>query len=136
MVIEAFLKDTRSRNILRKSGITKMSEAFNKWYRCVVGALDEQSDVIEGKVIPDLYNNTCSDFSCPLRGILCSTGTGLKNYEVETLSVLKLGLTYEKTADYLCLSIPGLKSRVEKIKEKLGANNMASLIACASYLGI
>lgn len=137
MVIGAFLNDTHSRDILRKSGITKMSEAFEKWYRCVVGALDSTPDFnfSNKQTIPDSYNNTCAE-NCPLRGKLCSVSTGLKNYEVQTILVLKRGLTFEKSAEQLCVSLPGLKSRIEKIKNKLGAQNMASLIACASYLGI
>ena len=136
MIAEAFLADTRSRDILRAEGITKFSEAFDRWYRCVIGALDEAPDFRDGNLNADAYNHMCTDYQCPLRGKLCSLATGLKNYEVETIIALKLGHSIEETARMLCISLPGLKSRIEKLKEKLNATNMASLIAIASKIGI
>lgn len=136
MIAETFLADTRSRDILRNEGITKFSEAFDRWYRCVIGALDEAPDFNNGNLNADAYNHMCTDYSCPLRGKLCSLATGLKNFEVETIIALKLGHSIEETAQMLCISLPGLKSRIEKLKEKLNATNMASLIANASKIGI
>lgn len=135
-IANAFLNDTKSRNYLCRIGVTKFSTAFEMWYKCVIGAIDETPDFLNGKFTPDAYNRTCTDYNCQHRGKLCSLQPGLKNYEVATISALKGGFTMEQTASMLCISLPGLKSRVEKIKEKLGASNMASMIANADAFGI
>ena len=73
---------------------------------------------------------------CPHRGRLCSCATGLKNYEVETLAALEFGESMENAASHLCVSMHTIKSRVEKMKEKLHAPNMAALMAITANLGI
>lgn len=135
MVWKAFFSDKKSQDLIQKMGITKLTETFDTWYKCVVGGLDHVSDF--GKtLVPDAYNNMCADIECAFRGKLCSCESGLKSYEVETLSLLRNGDSIEKTASKLCVSLPGLKSRLEKIKTKLHASNMANLMARTSELGI
>ena len=136
MIAMAFLKDKKSRSYLNKIGCTSFSKGMDLWYKCVIGALDQVPDLVNGKLIADAYNSSCADYDCPHRGKFCSTGPGLKNYEVATISALKAGFTLQQTASLLCVSLPGLKSRIEKIKEKLNAPNMAALIARGSELGI
>ena len=131
MVVEIFRKDNRSQHYLVSQGLVQFSEQFDRWYQCVIGALDETPDFINGNLNADAYNHSCTDYSCPLRGKLCSIATGLLNYEVETITVLKQGLTIDQAADELCISVSGLKSRIEKIREKLAAKNMAEMIAKA-----
>ena len=132
----AFLNDKKSREYLKKIGFTAFSKAMDMWYKCKLGALDNVPDLLNGKVTPDAFNSSCTDYDCPHRGRFCSLGPGLKNYEVATISAFKAGFTFEQTADLLCVSLPGLKSRVEKIREKLGATNMASMMARAAEYGI
>jgi DNA-binding CsgD family transcriptional regulator len=136
MIALAFLKDKKSRAYLEKIGYTAFSKAMDRWYKCVIGALDEMPDFIDGKFTPDAYNHTCTDYTCPHRGKFCSLEPGLKNYEVETVVALKRGKTIKETAADLFISEAGLKSRVEKLKEKLQAENMAQMIAKAVGLGI
>lgn len=133
---KAFIADQQSLAYLAKMGLTKASEVFDRWYRCVIGGLDSVQDFSNDKHTPDSFNNMCTDMQCPHRGRLCSCATGLKNYEVETLVALKKGESLERTASILCVSLPGMKSRVEKIKEKLQVSNMASLMARTAELGI
>ena len=135
-IANAFMNDKKSQDYLKKIGLTEFSKAFDFWYHCKIGALDEIPDIIDGKFTPDAFNHTCKDYKCPHRAIFCSLEPGLKNYEVETVVALKRGETIEQTAKILFISVPGLKSRIEKIKEKLGATNMASLIARADSYGI
>lgn len=132
----AFLNDKKSRNYLRKIGITNFSEAFDLWYRCVIGDLYSTPDLMNDSITSEEYNNSNADINCPPNGELCNLKPGLKNYEVATISALRGGFTLQQTADLLCISLSGLKSRVKKIKEKLGATNMASLIAKADAYGI
>ena len=136
MIAEAFMNDKRSQNYLRKTGITSFSEGFEMWYKCVIGGIDHVSDFQNGILTPDGFNNACNDHSCPHRGKLCSLEAGLKNYEVATIVALKKGKSIEETAYWLCISKAGMKSRVEKIKQKLGAANIASMMSLATEMGI
>ncbi len=135
-IANAFLNDGQSRKYIKNMGITVFSESFDTWYKCVIGALDETPDFVSGKLKADAYNTQCTDYDCPHRGKLCSKATGLKFYEVATLHALKSGFTLEQTASLLCISLPGLKSRIEKIREKLDVRNMAAMMARAGEIGI
>lgn len=135
IIQKEFMNDKKSLSYIKKIGITAASEVFDTWYRCVVGGLDSTPDFGK-KFIPDSYNNMCSDMNCHHRGKLCSRDMGLKNYEVVTLIALKRGESMEQTAQKICVSLPGMKSRVEKIKTKMNVSNMASLIAIATEIGI
>ena len=135
-IAKAFQQDTESIAYLAKMGYTKFTETFEKWYQCVVGGLDNIPDFDNGKLKADAFNNMCHDQNCPHRGRLCSRASGLKDYEVETLSALKLGESIPQTAKRLCISEAGMKSRLNIIKGKLHAPNMASLMAKSVELGI
>jgi len=132
---KAFMADKQSMAYIAKLGITKASEVFERWYRCVVGGLDSVPD-FGIRFTPDAFNNLCTDHKCPHRGLLCSRATGLKNYEVETISELKRGESVERASHRLFISPRGMKSRVEKIKEKMNVPNMAALMVTATQLGI
>jgi len=135
-VWKAFTADKKSLAYLTKMGLTKHREVFERWYKCVIGGLDSIPDLVDDKLTPDAYNNMCSDLHCPHRGRLCSCITGLKNYEVATIVALRNGESMERAASKLCVSLPGMKSRVEKIKEKLQVPNMAALMAFSANIGI
>jgi DNA-binding CsgD family transcriptional regulator len=137
MFADAFLADKQSQKYMeKKMGITGFREGFETWMKCKAGGLDHVPNFVNGKFVADVYTNTCKDYECPHRGIFCSQATGLRNYEVATISALKGGFTIEQTATLLFISVPGLKSRIEKIKKKLAARNMASMMARATELGI
>jgi len=133
---KAFMADKQSLAYLAKMGITKASEAFDMWYKCVIGGLDHIPDLLNGKLIPDAYNNMCTESNCPHRGRLCSRAIGLKNYEVETIHSLMQGKSLEQTAKSLFLSVPAIKSRVSKLHEKFDVKNTVALIAMATELGV
>ena len=134
---KAFMNDLWSRNYLKtKMNITAFSEGFEKWLKCRAGGLDNVPDFNQGSFVADGYNNACKDYNCPHRGKFCSLKAGLNSIEEETIRVLQEGNTIQEAAKILIISVLGLKSRIEKIKEKLDASNMASMIAKASKLGI
>jgi len=136
MIANQFLKDFKSRTYLKRIGATSFAGSFDFWYRCVIGALDEKPDFVNGKFTADAYNHSCNDYKCVHRGRFCSLGPGLRNWEVETIVALKQGFTFEKTAQMLCITLAGLRSRIEKMKEKLDARNTTQLITKATELGI
>lgn len=137
MIADEFMSDVTARKyISSKMGITGFTAAFDTWFKCRIGALDETPDFKDGNLTADAYNHACADNNCPHRGKLCSLTPGLKNYEVETLQAIKRGETIEQMSETLHTSVPGLKSRITRIREKLGANNMASMVAKAVEFGI
>ena len=135
MIANACLNDKQSQSYMRKCRVTKFSDAFDWWYKCVIGALDSVPDFINGKFVADAYNNTCTE-NCPHRGRFCSLEPGLKNFEVDTIKALKAGKSIAETADDLHISAAAAKSRIEKIKVKLDAPNMASMMSKAVSYGI
>lgn len=137
MFAEAFMNDKKSREYLvKKMGITAFSEGFERWMRCIAGGLDHVPDFENGKFVADGFNNTCTDYECQHRGKFCSQKAGLQNHEVNTIRALKLGKSIAATASDLHVSKAGMKSRIEKIKIKLDASNMASMMAKAAEIGI
>ncbi|NQU54057.1 MAG: hypothetical protein HQ522_16130 [Bacteroidetes bacterium] len=136
LIADACRNDQRSLLYLKKKGVVKFSDVFDLWYKCVVGDFECVPDFIDGKFTPDAYIHSCKDFTCVDRGRLCSLKPGLKHFEVATIIALKLGLSYEKTAVLLHISLAGFKSRVVKIREKLDAPNVTSMMAKATEMGI
>ena len=49
---------------------------------------------------------------------------------------LKSGKTAKEIADVLHVSVPAVKSRIEKLKEMFNAANVVALIATATELGV
>jgi len=131
----AFMNDKQSLAYIAKMGITKSSEVFDRWYRCVVGGLDHVPD-FDHKFTPDAYNNMCTDMQCPHRGRLCSRAAGLKNIEVETIEALKSARNMEQAAEAIHISLPAIKSRIAIMHEKLQVSNSVAMMARAGELGI
>ncbi len=130
-ISQIFVNDKKSRAYLEQIGISSFPKAMDIWYKCVFCFSVKFHDYQDKKLIPDKHFYTCTDYKCPHRGKFCNLKPRLKNYEKLTINALKNGETIEKTADKLFISVSGLKSRINKIKKKLGATNMASLIAKA-----
>lgn len=136
MIVMCFRMDKESRTVLTKMGITKFHEQFDTWYKCVVGALDHEPDILNDQLRADVYNSSCQNFECHWRGLLCGRASGLRSHDVQTIIELQRGLTAQQIANQLHLSVAAIKSRIEKLKLKLGVPNTAALVARASELGI
>lgn len=135
-IVAIFNNDSYSRDYLRRKGIIAFSEAFDKWWKCVVGGLDGTPDFDNDNLFPDSFINTCNCNECPDRGKLCGRASMLKNFEVATIQTLEKGNSLSQSAMILCISLPAMKKRVEAINIKLGTRNMASMIATSAKLGI
>ena len=57
MIVDVFLHDTHSIKCLKKIGITGFEKGFERWWRCVPGALDSIPDFKNGKFTADHYNH-------------------------------------------------------------------------------
>ena len=135
--IEMYIEDKEGQDFIRKHfGITGFEAGFKKWLFCKFGALDGEPDSINGRVTPDTFNSACVKTNCPGRGKFCGFLSGVKGYELETIHALKAGKTASQIADSLSLSVPAVKSRIERLKEKFQVVNVAALIATVTELGI
>jgi hypothetical protein len=136
MIANAFLDDTESRKYLRKIGIVDFKPAFERWFKCVVGGIDSQSDFDSDGLHPEAYNNTCCEVNCPDRGKLCGRASNLKSIDVIRISAFRNGATITETANMLYLSPSGMKTWWEHTKEKLGTTNTASTFARLAGMGV
>jgi hypothetical protein len=99
--------------------------------------LDHESDISEkGEINPDYFNNTCNDLDCPHRGKFCGTRSTLKNFQVKTLRVLENSCSLNEASDMLCISVPGIKNRVNELKYILNSNKLSGITAIGARLGI
>ena len=136
MFADAFMNDCRSQLYLKRHGVTKFSEGFEWWFKCVVGAYDCEADFLNGKFTPDSFNNTCTEIDCVHRGKLCGLASGLNASDVKTLAALKQGETLRNTAAMLYVSVPGMKSRITRLRIITETKNTAALTARAAEFGI
>ncbi len=134
--LKLYHDDTENRLYIENTiGIKGFWEGFEKWWKCVMGGLDNTPDLKEGKLTPDAFNNSCTT-RCEHCGLLCGKKTGIRDYEVKTIRLVVQGNSTKMAADMIPLSIGGTKSRIEKIKRKIGAKNIAELTAKTVEMGI
>lgn len=135
--INEYLADKEGQRFIRDTfGIVGFESGFKMWLFCKFGSLDGDPDYIDGKITPDTYNSACSRTDCPGRGKFCGCEFNLKGYEIETLRELKSGKTTKEIAEVLHVSVPAVKSRIEKLKERFAVANVVALIASVTELGI
>lgn len=135
--IALYLADKEGQKfILEYFGIQGFNEAFKQWLFCKFGSLDGNPDSINGEITPDKYNSACTKKDCPGRGKFCGIESGLRNHDIETLREIATGKTTKEIAEELHVAVSTVKSRVEKLKEKFSAANVAALAALAADLGI
>lgn len=132
-----YIADKEGQKFIRDTfGITGFESGFKQWLFCKFGSLDGNPDSVDMKITPDKFNSACIKTDCPGRGNFCGKESGLKGYEVETLKQVVSGKTISESAENLHISVPGMKSRIEKLKGKLSATNIVALAAKAVGMGI
>lgn len=135
--VNEYLADKEGQCFIRDTfGIVGFESGFKMWLFCKFGSLDGDPDCIDGKITPDTYNSVCSRTDCPGRGKFCGVAAGLKGYEVETLREIIGGNTAKEVADKLCVSVPAVKSRIEKMKDHYSVTNIVALAALAAQMGV
>lgn len=131
----AFVKDKKAQHFFETElNITSIEVQFKQWLFCSFGALDSTPDYLDGKLIQDSFNSACKRKNCPGRGRFCGKASSLKDQDVATLQEIISGKSVKQIADTLHLSIPGTRSRINKLRDKLNAGNMAALAANAATI--
>lgn len=135
--IQMYIEDKAGQTFIQKHfGIIGFESGFKQWLFCKFGSLDGNPDYINGDITPDSFNSACKRTDCPGRGRFCGTVSGLNGAHIETIKQITAGKTIKETANALNLSIPAVKSRLEKIKLVLAASNIVTVGVKATELGI
>lgn len=111
------------------------TKAFVKWVECRFGPLDATPDVDlqTGELTPDDCSY-CSSTTCAGAGVLCKIPFNLKPYEVITVSLSNQGLSNKKIGAKVNRSDETIKSQLEKVRYKVGANGKTHLASLTSNL--
>ena len=133
-----FLSDKESQRYLRtRFGIYAIEQQFDKWFHCKFGGLDHIPDIDKDEeLVPDAFNNTCEEKDCPHRGRFCGKDIPLKSYDLKVLGSIARGNTIQQTANELCMSEPGVKSRLDANKIRVGARNTVECISKLTQWGV
>lgn len=135
--LDEYLTDKNGQKFIKeKLGVAGFESGFKQWLYCKFGALDGEPDFFNGKITPDAFNSACYRKSCPGRGVFCGRSSGLKSRDVETLNEFIAGNSVKQMAGHLNLSDSAVKSRMEKLKERMEVPNSAALAAKVVGLGI
>lgn len=135
--LNEYLLDKEGQKFIKeKLGVTGFESGFKQWLYCKFGAMDGEPDLLNGKITPDKFNSACHRKDCPGRGVFCGQASGLKSHDVETLHEVVTGYPVKQIADHLNLSDAAVKSRIEKLKERMEVPNTAALAAKSAGLGI
>lgn len=133
-----FQKDKEAQHYMKtRMGIVGFMDSFNMWFNCKFGGLDGTPDLDnDGNLISfDAYQNTCAEQNCPHRGKFCSKLVGLKSHEIQLIRELAQGETIEQAAHNVCISHAGAKSKLETIKSKINAPNLAAVMTRTAAMG-
>lgn len=120
---------------LAKANIVGESAVRSQYVKCRFSALDNEPDMINGKLQSPEYTGCSLRGSCPYEGRLCDLlkapyGT-LTQREVEVLRLVPEGLADKEIADQLGISPLTVAVFMRNIREKTGAKNKAELVRFA-----
>ena len=138
LVFDHYKQNKKAHKYLKQMGYPGVKTGYEKYKSCLFGGFDSVPDVDlkTGAVTPDFFNASCTSETCQFRGKLCGTASAISKDDYKTLIEIISGNSAKIAASGLHLSTAGLKSRIEKLKEKLDAVNIAELAYKAAQLGI
>lgn len=117
------------------AGIVTDLEMIAQYVRCRYSALDNEADVIDGKLQGSEYVDCSLRGTCPYEGRLCELlkapfGT-LTHREIEVLRLIPEGLLDKEIADRLGISVLTVGVYMKNLREKTGYKNKAELVRFA-----
>lgn len=124
---------------LEEMGITDPIKQHEQYAMCMHGDLNSQPDFIEFK--PNLSDQEftqliCGVRACKHRGVLCQKLHGqyanLTDRESEVLHLIGIGARPQDIADVLGTSVNTVRSQIESLKSKTGADSLVELAIFAT----
>lgn len=138
-LIDAVLADMeihpKAVECLVDADIVKESDMISQYVRCRYSALDNEADVIDGKLQQTEFVDCALRGTCPYEGRLCELlkapfGT-LTHREIEVLRLIPEGLLDKEIADRLGISPLTVGVYMKSLREKTGYKNKAELVRFA-----
>lgn len=134
-VEEDMARHPRAIEALVQADIVGRMEMIEQYIKCRFSALDNEPDVISGKLQSPEYTDCSLRGSCPYEGRLCELlkapfGT-LTHREIEVLRLIPEGMLDKEIADQLSISPLTVQVFMKSIREKTGAKNKAELVRFA-----
>lgn len=109
-------------------------EMIEQYIKCRFSALDNEPDVVDGKLQDPEYVECLLRGSCPYEGRLCNLlkafGT-LTNREIQVLKLIPEGMLDKEIADILDISPLTVGVYMKNLRIKTGAKNKAELVRFA-----
>ncbi|WP_189583630.1 LuxR C-terminal-related transcriptional regulator [Mongoliitalea lutea] len=120
---------------LVEADIVEEDEMISQYIRCRYSALDNDPDMINGKLQASEYVDCQLRGTCPYEGRLCDLlkapyGT-LTKREIEVLRLIPEGLLDKEIGDQLGISILTVGVYMKNLREKTGCKNKAELVRFA-----
>ncbi len=115
--------------------IVGRAEMIEQYVKCRYSVLDNSPDMINGQLQPTEYTTCSLRGTCPYEGRLCDLlkaphGT-LTHREIAVLKLIPEGLLDKEIAERLGISPLTVGVYMRNLREKIGANNKASLVRFA-----
>lgn len=138
-LIEAIERDMelhpKAIEALVQADIVGHHEMIQQYIKCRFSALDNEADVINGKLQSPEYTDCALRGSCPYEGRLCELlkaphGT-LTHREIEVLRLIPEGLLDKEIAEKLGISPLTVGVYMKNLREKTGYKNKAELVRFA-----
>lgn len=110
-------------------------EMIEQYVKCRYSAMDNEADVMNGKLQSTEYVDCSLRGTCPYEGRLCDLlkapfGT-LTHREIEVLKLIPEGMLDKEIADQLGISPLTVTVYMKNLREKTGAKNKAELVRFA-----
>lgn len=120
---------------LVQADIVARLEMIEQYVKCRFSALDNEPDLIKGKLQSPEYTDCNLRGTCPYEGRLCELlkapfGT-LTHREIEVLRLIPEGLLDKEIADQLGISPLTVGVYMKNLREKTGYKNKAELVRFA-----
>lgn len=134
-ILEDMELHTKAVESLVHADIVIESEMIEQYVKCRYSALDNDADVIDGKLQPSEYVECSIRGKCPYEGRLCELlkaefGT-LTHREIQVLRLIPEGLLDKEIADQLNISPLTVGVYMKNLREKTGYKNKAELVRFA-----
>ena len=129
------VRNPKAVEALVQADIVGRLECIEQYVKCRFSALDNDPDMINGKLQSPEYTDCALRGSCPYEGRLCELlkapfGT-LTSREIAVLRLIPEGLADKEIADQLGISPLTVAVFMRNIREKTGAKNKAELVRFA-----
>lgn len=110
-------------------------EMMEQYIRCRYSALDNQPDMVSGRLQDTEYVDCSLRGRCPYEGRLCNllkaTNGTLTNREIQVLRLIPEGLLDKEIAERMAISVLTVGVYMKNIREKTGYRNKAELVRFA-----